>query len=604
MDLREEALATDRPDRRLSAILAADVAGYSRLVGADEEGTLDRLKSLRTALIVPSIAENRGRLVKTTGDGMLGEFASVVDAVRCAVHVQRWMAVQNASVEADQRIELRIGIHVGDIIVEKDGDILGDGVNVAARLEGLALAGGICVSARVQEDVEGRLDIGFADQGDLQLKNIARPVRVYRVLLDGAVDGPTAAAHATPVTPTGPALPDKAAIAVLPFQNMSADPEQEFFADGVVEDIIASLARYQHFFVIARNSTFTYKGRAVDVKQVGRELGVRYVLEGSVRRAGQRIRITAQLIDAETANHIWADRFEGGVEDLFELQDQVTASVVGAIEPEVRRAETKRAARRPAASVDTYLCVMRGLALVNKWAKADVEEALRLAYQAIKLDPDFSSSYSLALACYIIRDANHWSSDREHDKAETKRLVQRVREVGVSDALALSFGGFGLAKVVDDVEAGAALIDRALALTPNLATALAHSGYVRVWLGEPDKAIDHLQRAMRLSPVDPLTFVMQTAMAMAHFIAGRDDEAFAWAEKSTQRNPFLLATAWVATACAVNLGRTADVEKYGARMRQLDAAVSISAIDQRVNLRRPQDRARLLDSLRKAGLPE
>ena len=597
-----EALATDRFDRRLSAVLAADIVGYSRLVGADEEGTLDRVKSLRTGLIVPSIAENRGRLVKTTGDGLLGEFASVVDAVRCAVHVQRWMAVQNASVEADRRIELRIGIHVGDIIVEQDGDIVGDGVNVAARLEGLAHPGGICVSARVQEDVEGRLDIGFADQGDLQLKNIARPVRVYRVLLDGPVDGATTRADAA--SATGHAPPDKASIAVLPFQNMSADPEQEFFADGVVEDIIASLARYQHFFVIARNSTFTYKGRAGDVKQVGRELGVRYILEGSVRRAGQRIRITAQLIDAETANHLWADRFEGGVEDLFELQDQVTASVVGAIEPEVRRAETTRAVRRPAASVDTYLCVMRGLALVNKWAKADIEEALRLAYQAIELDPDFSSSYSLALACYIIRDANHWSSDREHDKAETRRLVQRVREVGGSDALALSFGGFGLAKVVDDLQGGAALIDRALALTPNLATALAHSGYVRVWLGEPDKAIDHLQRAMRLSPVDPLTFLMQTAMAMAHFIAGRDEEAFAWAEKSAQRNPFLLATAWVATACAVNLGRTADVEKYGARMRQLDAAVSISTIQHRVNLRRPQDRARLIDSLRKAGVPE
>ncbi len=604
MDLRGEALATDRPDRRLSAVLAADVAGYSRLVGADEEGTLDRLKSLRTALIIPSIVENRGRLVKTTGDGLLGEFGSVVDAVRCAVHVQRWMAVQNASVEADKRIDLRIGIHVGDIVVEEDGDILGDGVNVAARLEGLAPPGGICVSARVQEDVEGRLDVTFADQGEQQLKNITRPVRVYRVLLDGVVDGATAAADATPATPMRLALPDKASIAVLPFQNMSADPEQEFFADGVAEDIIASLARYQYFLVIARNSTFTYKGRAVDVKQVGRELGVRYVLEGSVRRAGQRIRITAQLIDAETANHIWADRFEGGVEDLFELQDQVTASVVGAMEPELRRAETKRAVHRPAASVDTYLCVMRGLALINKWAKADIEEALRLAYQAMELDPDFSSSYSLALACYIIRDANHWSSDREHDKAETKRLVQRVREVGGADALALSFAGFGLAKVVDDVEGGAALIDRALALTPNLAAALAHSGYVRVWLGEPDKAIDHLQRAMRLSPVDPLTFLMQTAMAMAHFIAGRDDEALAWAEKSAQRNPFLLATAWVSAACAANLGRTADVEKYVARMRQLDPVVSLSAIQKHINLRRPQDRARLVKSLRKAGLPE
>ena len=287
----------------------------SRLVGADEEGTIGQLKAHRAALFDAKLAEHHGRLVKTTGDGLLAEFASVVDAVRCAVDVQRGMAARNADVAPDRRIEFRIGVHVGDIIVEDD-DIFGEGVNVAARLEGLAAPGGICVSARVQEDVEGRLDVGFADEGEQQLKNIARPVRVHRVLLGGAE------AEATPVPaakPADPSVPDRLSIAVLPFQNMSADPDQDYFADGMVEDIITGLSHYRHIFVIARNSTFTYKGRAVDVKQVGRDLGVRFVLEGSVRKAGSRIRITGQLIDTATAAHIWAERFEGGIEDIFDL---------------------------------------------------------------------------------------------------------------------------------------------------------------------------------------------------------------------------------------------------------------------------------------------
>ena len=305
-------MANSRLERRLSAILAADVAGYSRLVGADEEGTIGRLRDHRAALFDAKIAEYRGRLVKTTGDGLLAEFASVVDAVRCAVDVQRGMAERNADVAPHSRVEFRIGVNVGDIVIE-DGDIFGDGVNVAARLEGLADPGGICVSARVQEDCEGRVDVGFADQGEQQLKNIARPLRVYRVRFGNMKSEPK------PATGPAHALADRPSIAVLPFQNMSADPEQEFFADGMVEDIITGLARYRHLLVIARNSTFTYKGRAVDVKQVGGELGVRYMLEGSVRRMGSRVRITAQLIDTATAAHVWADRFEGGVEDLFDL---------------------------------------------------------------------------------------------------------------------------------------------------------------------------------------------------------------------------------------------------------------------------------------------
>jgi TolB-like protein/class 3 adenylate cyclase len=308
-------------ERKLAAIFAADVAGYSRLIGADEEGTLNRLKSIRAEVVDPSIAQDRGRIVKTTGDGLLAEFTSVVDALRCASKIQCKMAEGNAEIAAEKRIEFRIGINVGDIVVE-DGDIFGDGVNVAARLEGLADPGGICVSARVQEDAAGRLDLTFDDLGEQRLKNIARSVRVYRVRLAAAENTTKCApVDGTPVLP----LPDKPSIAVLPFANMSGDPEQEYFADGMVEEIITALSRIRWLFVIARNSTFTYKGQAVDVKQIGRELGVRYVLEGSVRKAGGRVRITGQLIDALTGTHLWADRFDGSLEDVFDLQDKVAS---------------------------------------------------------------------------------------------------------------------------------------------------------------------------------------------------------------------------------------------------------------------------------------
>jgi TolB-like protein len=324
-----------RVERRLAAILAADVAGYSRLIETDEEGTLRRLKGLRAEVIDPKIAGHKGRIVKTTGDGLLVEFSSVVDAVRCAAEVQAAMAESNAPLPSERRIDFRIGIHQGDVVVE-DGDIFGDGVNVAARLEGLAEPGGICVSARVQEDAAGRLDLAFEDIGEQQLKNISRPVRVFRVVT-GQKPAPEPALT----------LPDKPSIAVLPFQNMSGDPEQEYFVDGMVEEIITALSRIRWLFVIARNSSFTYKGQAIDVKQVGRELGVRYVLEGSVRKAGNRVRITGQLIDTATGAHLWADRFDGSLEDVFELQDKIASSVAGVIEPALQAAETARSGPSP-----------------------------------------------------------------------------------------------------------------------------------------------------------------------------------------------------------------------------------------------------------------
>jgi TolB-like protein len=336
--------------RRLAAILAADVAGYSRLIGTDEGGTLERLKALRRELLDPKIAEHKGRLVKTTGDGLLVEFGSVVDALRCAIEVQREMIGRSAGLPPDNRIELRIGINMGDIVVE-DGDIFGDGVNVAARLEGLAEPGGICVSARVQEDAAGKLDLVFEDLGEQQLKNIARPVRAYRVV--------TEARPAMTRPGANPPLPDKPSIAVLPFANLSGDPEQEYFADGMVEEIITALSRIRWLFVIARNSSFTYKGQAVDVKLVGRELGVRYVLEGSVRKAAGRVRITAQLIDATNGTHLWADHFDGSLEDIFELQDKVAVSVAGVIEPALQAAETARSVNRPKTSPHTIFTCAR-----------------------------------------------------------------------------------------------------------------------------------------------------------------------------------------------------------------------------------------------------
>jgi adenylate cyclase len=338
--------------RRLAAILAADVMGYSRLIGADEEGTLAALKAIRRELVDLKITEHRGRIVKTTGDGLLVEFASVVDALRCAGEVQAAMVLRNADIAVERRIEFRVGTHQGDIVVE-DSDIFGDGVNVAARLEALAEPGGICVSARVQEDVAGRVDLAFEDLGEQQLKNIARSVRVYRV----ARDRPISIAPLSTALP----LPDKPSIAVLPFQNMSGDPEQDYFADGVVEDVITALSRVGWFFVIARNSSFTYKGKAVDIKQVGRELGVRYVLEGSIRKAANRVRITGQLVEVATGHYIWADRFEGALDDIFDLQDRITESVVGAITPSLRRAEIARAYAKPTENLTAYDLYLRAL---------------------------------------------------------------------------------------------------------------------------------------------------------------------------------------------------------------------------------------------------
>jgi len=588
-------LASERIERRLTAILAADVAGYSRLMGADEEGTLAGLKAHRRALVDPKITEHRGRIVKTTGDGILVEFASVVDALRCAVDVQRGMVERNADVAQEKRIEFRLGLHQGDIIIDGD-DIFGDGVNVAARLEGLAEPGGICMSGRVQEDARGKLDVAFEDAGEQQLKNIERPVRVYRVRLGGAAASPR------PALP----LPGKPSIAVLPFQNMSGDPEQDYFADGIVEEIITALSRFRQLFVIARNSSFTYKGRAVDVKQVSRELGVRYVLEGGVRRAANRVRITAQLIDAATGAHLWADRFDGGLEDIFDLQDEVTTNVVGAIAPKLEQAEIDRAKRKPTENLDAYDYYLRGMASLYQFSSREaIDKALRFFYRAIELDADFASAYGTAAWCYTMIKSSSWTTDYGRETAETARLARRAVELGKDDAVALSYAGWALAYVVRDLDAGGAFIDRALALNRNFLAAWHSSGWVRIWLGKPDEAIEHFAHAMRLSPLDPLMPEVQAGTAHAHLFAGRYDEACSWAGMALRELPDLHVALRIVAASNALGGRMEEAKDACMRLQQLSPALSVANLrDSLGPYRRPEDLARYEEGLRKAGLPE
>jgi len=401
-------MAEERAQRRLAAILAADVVGYSRLMEQDEAGTLAVLKSRRKEELEPLVTRHRGRIFKIAGDGVLVEFASAVNAVQCAIDLQQGMAAANAELPPERRIVVRVGVNLGDVIVE-GSDLYGDGVNIATRLEGIAEPGGILVSGSAYDQVKNKIDTGFDDLGSRSLKNIREMVRIYRPRL-GQVEVRPALT-----------LPDKPSIAVLPFTNLSADLEQEYFADGVVEEIIAALSHMRWLFVIARNSSFAYKGRAVDVKQIGRELGVRYLLEGSVRKAGARVRITGQLIDSGTGAHLWADRFEGGLEDIFDLQDQVTASVVGAIAPKLEQAEIERSKRKPTESLDAYDYYLRGMAAFNQWTAESNIEALTMFHRAIELDPQFASAYGFAARCQSQRKSSGWSTDRSQQVVETAR---------------------------------------------------------------------------------------------------------------------------------------------------------------------------------------
>jgi adenylate cyclase len=576
--------------RRLAAIVSADVAGYSRLMGRDESGTLAALKSLRQEVVDPAIAKHGGRIVKTTGDGLLLEFPSVVNAVRCVVEVQTEMAQRTAGVTEDRRVAFRIGVNIGDIIVDGD-DIFGDGVNVAARLQEIATPGGICISSRVHEDVRDRLDIAFEDGGAKTLKNIARGVHVWRW------QPPVAASPARPALP----LPDKPSIAVLPFNNMSGDPEQEYFTDGMVEDIITGLSHFKALFVIARNSSFTYKGKAVDVKQVGRELGVRYVLEGSVRKAASRLRISGQLIEAATGGHLWADHFDGVLEDVFELQDRVTSSVVGAIAPKLEQAEIQRAMRKPTERLDAYDCFLRAMAEYHTFTKDSLLEARRLYRRATDLDPTYAAAYGFEAWCVAVCQTNRWLPEPERDIGEGVKAARRAVAVGMDDAVALVSGAGGLAYLVaSELENAIGYVDRAIILNPNMAFAWGVSGWGRAYKGDHADAIERFERAIRLSPLDLLAHYSYTGMAWANLFLGHYDEAVSWARKAALEKADWAPTVRVETiACSLS-SRTEEVREALARWRAIDPNLRVGNFP----WRRAEDRALYMEGLRRAGLAE
>jgi len=596
-------LSGERVERRLAAILAADVAGYSRLMGRDEAGTLARLKALRRELIDPMVAEHKGRIVKTTGDGLLIEFPSVVEAVACAITVQSGMGSRNAATPEDRRIEFRVGINSGDIIVE-DGDIHGDGVNIAARLEGVAEPGGICVSAIVHDQVRDRLDCVFEDLGEQSLKNIVRPVRVYRI---GPEIGPRAFRPLSGVDATGTAavqpaalsLPDKPSIAVLPFQNMSGDPEQEYFVDGMVEEIITALSRIRWLFVIARNSTFTYKGRPIEVKEIGRELGVRYILEGSVRKGGSRVRITAQLIDAETGAHLWADRFDGLIEDVFELQDKIALSVAGVIEPALQAAEMRRSAARPTTDLTAYDLYLRALAVFYPITKERVIEALRLFEEAIAIDPHYGPALSWAAMCHREIATSGWAEAPETSWRKGSALARQAVQAAENDPRVLVNAALVLAHFGDDIgeDIGAmiGLIDRALALNPSFARGWNVSGILRNIAGEHDLAIEHIGIALRLSPRERIGTPL-VVLGMAYFLKRQFDEAASKLLLAVQDNPGHPGTYRCLAACYAHMGRLDEAHEIVTRLR----AITPIIVPSDVPYRNVEYRELLLSGLRLA----
>ena len=582
-------MAEERTARRLAAILAADVVGYSRLMGIDEKGTARAMREHRTA-VDPIVARHGGRIVKTTGDGILLEFPSIVAAVECAIAVQKLMTERNVDVPQDQRLLFRIGINLGDILIEND-DILGDGVNIAARLEGIAEPGGICISESSYQQVRDRLAIPFEDMGEQQLKNIARPVRTYRVPNDGtlATERPTLA------------LPDRPSIAVLPFSNMSGDVEQDYFADGMVEDIITGLARIKWLFVIGRNSSFAYKGKSIDIRQVGRELGVRYMLEGSVRRASARVRITSQLIDAQTGAHLWAERYDRPLDDIFALQDEITLSVIGAIEPSLRQAEIERVKRKRPGDLNAYDLVLRALPLVHKLMPDEAVQALALLDRALASEPDYAAAHGYAAWCHevlFLRAGFH-----EQDRAAAIRHAHAARMHGRDDATALALAGFVIGLVEHDRVAALEAFQVAMALSPSSALAYQLGCVIVGWGGHAERAIEWGERAIRLSPFDPLSYLAYHSIALGQFQQGQFEAAVNAARKAIEFNPGFSINHLMLTAPLVKLARIEEAKASAARFLALQPSFSISRQLTSVDCA-PTLAAALTTALREAGLPE
>ncbi len=585
-------------ERRLAAILAADVVGYSRLMGEDETGTLERLKSLRKELVKPKITERKGRIVKLMGDGLLAEFPSVVEAVQCAVDIQQSMNEREADMPEERLIGLRIGVNLGDIIVE-GSDIYGDGVNVAARLEGLAEPGGACISGKVYEEVKNKLSIAFEDLGEQKVKNIPEPVRVYR-WTDATAEPMPGTAGAEGALP----LPDKPSIAVLPFDNMSGDPEQEYLADGISEDLITALSKIRWFFVIARNSTFTYKNRAVDVTRVAKDLGVRYVLEGSVRKGGNRVRITAQLIDATTGQHVWAERYDREFADIFALQDEMALTIVGAIEPELSAAERERAARKAPENLDAWETYQRGLWHLWTFLEEDNAEACGLFQRARELDRKFAPAYAHEAYSHYVTVVMGWTVDPDASLAAGMTAAKKALAIDDKDAVAY----FALGRVqtmLGEHDSAIAALETSLALNPSFAQANHGLGMAQALAGQLDEAIDSFGRAERLSPRDPLLWAFTITHGLACILAGDNDTALQLTRQTLQIPR--ASGYWPHAVLAASLAHQNQIEEARATVVEALRAkpnLSLSYLKSTLLTKQPNGLDPYLDGLRKAGLPE
>ena len=592
-------MAVTPVQRKLAAIFAADIAGYSRLMARDEVGTLARLKASRV-IVDGLIASHRGRIFNTAGDSVVVDFASAVDAVQCALAVQAALAGERAGQSADEPLVFRIGVHVGDVIVDGT-NLLGDGVNIAARLEALAEPGGVCVSSAVREHVGNKLPVGFDDLGEQQVKNIPHAVRAYRVTTEfpSTVPAPVSA-------PPALSLPDKPSIAVLPFRNLSGDPEQEYFVDGMVEEIITALSHIRWLFVIARNSSFTYKGRAVDVKQVARELGVRYVLEGSVRKAGSRVRITGQLIDTASSAHIWAEHFDGTLDDIFALQDQVASNVAGTIEPKLRSAEIDRSSRKPAGSLDAYDLYLRAVAQFrNNYTQESLREAIALLQQALSIAPGYAPAAALIGRCRAGQRVQGWGPLSDAEIAEAVRLARQAADMGKSDPEALWLAAWTLSGFAGEHDIAASAIDRALTLNPNAAEAWTARGWIACYQNDPNRAIEAFEHATRLSPLDPSAYHNAAGRALAHMIAGQYEKASEWAERSLGDFPRYGPSIRTKLAACVQLGRIAEARDLLTRMNELQPELTVAKFTAYMAKNFPPDTlAVYAEGLRQAGLPE
>ena len=593
-------MSDERVDRRLAAVLAADIAGYSRLMGRDEERTLAQLKVFRKTLVDPSIASHHGRIVKTTGDGMLVEFSSAVDAARCAVEVQRAMAERNVDVPPDLRIEFRIGIHVGDIIFDDD-DIFGDGVNIAARLEGIAEPGGVCISDDAHRQIRGKVDIAFDDIGEQSLKNISEPMRAWHMKL-AAGSAPSSAPGSEPARPRELALPDKPSIVVLPFDNMSAEPGQDFLADGIVEAITAALSCIRSFFVIARSSAFTYKGRATDARAIGKELGVAYLLEGSVQKIGSRLRIIVQLIETEGGAHVWSSRYDGTVDEFFDLQDRITEQVAGALQPSIRIAEIERSRRKRPQELGAYDYAMR--AMPHAWVleKDESAKALELLDKALEIDPDYPLALSLAGWCHAQRCVYNWAADPEESQALALTLAERAAQLSGDDPLILAVLG-AVHTFVHNLGAARVLLERAVAIDPNAAWAWHRLGYLDCYTDRPEQAIEKFERALRLSPLDPINFNNYIGIGSAHELQGDYDQAVAFYRRGLEERPH---ADWLYRHLAVALcgaGRMDEARVAYAQMLRVYPDMTVAKF-RRAMVFSPAAVDRMVENLKKLGLPD